>query len=160
MSPSPSDAMVLIVGNRTEEPMLKSRPIRSRLGSTAAAGAAVALLAGAGLLTATPAQANPRPCPGSGAGDPARCAQVIGIKAGSSLVMRTAPRYGAAQVARFGNGQWLELDCWTTGDPDADGHGYRYWMQVSTGSRNGFVNDWYLDSGGPGTWKSQIPQCA
>ncbi|MFI6654751.1 hypothetical protein ACIBL8_04430 [Streptomyces sp. NPDC050523] len=140
--------------------MMKSRPTRPRPVPAAAAGAAAALLAAAGLLTATPAQADPRPCPGAGAGDPARCAQVIGIKAGSSLVMRTEPRYGAAQVARFGNGQWMELDCWTTGDPDADGHGYRYWMQVSTGSRSGFVNDWYLDSGGPGTWKSQIPRCA
>ncbi|MCD9880031.1 hypothetical protein [Streptomyces guryensis] len=142
--------------------MLTSRPTDSRLGSAIAAGAAAVLLAGAGLLTAAPAQADPRPCPGAGPGDPARCAQVIGIDAGSSLVMRTAPRYGAAPVARFGNGQWLELDCWTTGDPDADadGHGYRYWMQVSTGSVNGFVNDWYLDSGGPGVWKAQIPRCA
>ncbi|MCX5053266.1 MULTISPECIES: hypothetical protein [unclassified Streptomyces] len=140
--------------------MLTPRPIRSRLGSAAAAGAAVALLAGAGLLTAGPAQADPRPCPGAGPGDPARCAQVIDIDAGSSLVMRTAPRYGAGAVARFGNGQWLELDCWTTGDPDADGHGYRYWMQVSTGSASGYVNDWYLDSGGPNVWKSRIPQCA
>jgi hypothetical protein len=151
--------MVVIVGDRTEEWMLKSRPPRSRRGSTAAAGAAVALLAGAGLLTAAPAQADPRPCPGAGAGDPARCAQVIGIDPGSALVIRTAPRYGAGEVARFGNGQWLELDCWTTGDPDADGHGYRYWMLVSTGSRSGYVNDWYLDSGGPGTWQAQIPQC-
>ncbi|MGW3290662.1 hypothetical protein ACWDR3_39125 [Streptomyces sp. NPDC001002] len=136
--------------------MSTSRLLTSRLG--AAAGTAV-LLAGAGLLAATPAQAAPRACPGSGPGDPARCAQVIGIDPGSSLVMRTAPRYSAGAVARWGNGQWLELDCWTTGDPDADGHGYRYWMLVSTGSSSGYVNDWYLDSGGPATWKPVIPQC-
>ncbi|MFB6641106.1 hypothetical protein ACFCYF_28105 [Streptomyces chartreusis] len=81
---------------------------------------------------------------------------MIGIDPGSSLVMRTEPRHGAGEVARYGNGQWLEPSCWTTGDPDADGHGYRYWMQVSTPRSWGYVNDWYLDTGGPNTWKSQL----
>ncbi|WP_405541839.1 hypothetical protein OG478_06555 [Streptomyces phaeochromogenes] len=139
--------------------MLTSRQLRSRKGSAAVAGAATVLLAGAGLLAATPAQAAPRPCPGAGPGDPARCAQVTGIDPGSALVMRTAPNYGATPVARWGNGQWLEVNCWTTGDPDADGNGYRYWMRVDNGIGDGYVNDWYLDTDGPGTWKSQIPQC-
>ncbi|MFF0730418.1 hypothetical protein ACFYVK_02345 [Streptomyces chartreusis] len=139
--------------------MPTSRLLSTRRRSAAVTGAAAVLLAGAGLFTAAPAQAAPRPCPGAGPGDPARCAQVIGIDPGSSLVMRTEPRYGAGEVARYGNGQWLELSCWTTGDPDADGHGYRYWMQVSTPRSWGYVNDWYLDTGGPNTWKSQLPQC-
>ncbi len=138
--------------------MPKSRsPIRRR--SAAVAGAAAVLLTGAGLFAAAPAQAAPRPCPGAAPGDPELCAQVTGIDPGSSLVMRTAPHYGAQEVRRYGNGQWLAVDCWTTGDPDADGHGYRYWMQVSTGSAWGYVNDWYLDTGGPSTWKSKIRQC-
>ncbi|MCD7440920.1 hypothetical protein K4B79_22180 [Streptomyces lincolnensis] len=138
---------------------MASRLLRSRAGSAATAGAAAILLAGVGLITAGPAQAAPRPCPGAGPGDPARCAQVIGIDPGSALVMRTAPNYGATPVARYGNGQWLEISCWTTGDPDADGHSYRYWMQVSTPGTWGYVNDWYLDTGGPSTWKQIIRQC-
>ncbi|WSQ11478.1 hypothetical protein OG604_29125 [Streptomyces sp. NBC_01231] len=138
--------------------MLTSRLFRSRRGSAAVAGAA-ALLTSVALVAATPAQAAPRQCPGADSSDPARCAQVIGINAGSALVMRTAPRYSATPVARYGNGQWLEVECWTTGDPDADGHGYRYWMRVSTGSAWGYVNDWYLDTGGPGTWKSILHPC-
>ncbi|MFI6930202.1 hypothetical protein [Streptomyces sp. NPDC050287] len=139
--------------------MQTSRFLRSRARSASVAGAAAVLLAGAGVLAASPAQAAPRPCPGAGPGDPARCAQVIGIDPGSALVMRTAPRYSAGAVARYGNGQWLEVECWTTGDPDADGHGYRYWMRVSTASAWGYVNDWYLDTGGPSTWKPILPQC-
>ncbi len=139
--------------------MQTSRFLRSRARSASVAAAAAVLLAGAGVLAASPAQAAPRPCPGAGPGDPARCAQVIGIDPGSALVMRTAPRYGAGAVARYGNGQWLEVECWTTGDPDADGHGYRYWMRVSTAGAWGYVNDWYLDTGGPSTWKPILPQC-
>ncbi|SHI22572.1 hypothetical protein SAMN05444521_5694 [Streptomyces sp. 3214.6] len=139
--------------------MQMSRLVNSRLRSAAVAGAATVLLAGAGVLAASPAQAAPRPCPGAGEGDPARCAQVIGIDPGSALVMRTEPRYGSTAVARYDNGQWLEVECWTTGDPDADGHGYRYWMRVSTARAWGYVNDWYLDTGGPGTWKQILPPC-
>ncbi|MGY6018824.1 hypothetical protein [Streptomyces spinosirectus] len=103
--------------------------------------------------------ADPRPCPGAGAGRSGALRAGARHRGGFVPGDPDRPLYGAAQVARFGNGQWLDLDCWTTGAPDADGHGYRYWMQVSTGSRSGFVNDWYQDSDGPNTWKSQIRHC-
>jgi hypothetical protein len=121
----------------------------------ALAAAATAVLAGAG-----PAGAAFHPC--SISGDPAVCANVTGIDAGSYLAVRTGPGYGAAKSPVFGqyhNGDQLGLLCWTTGDPDADGHGYRYWMRVDNGIGDGYVNDWYLDTGGPNTWKSQIQHC-
>ncbi|MCD9880032.1 hypothetical protein [Streptomyces guryensis] len=132
----------------------------TRLRALTAVGIALTATASAVLAGAGPAGAAIHSC--SISGDPALCANVTGIDAGSYLAVRTAPRYGASESPVFGhhhNGDELGLICWTTGDPDADGHGYRYWMQVSTGSVNGFVNDWYLDTGGPNTWKSRIPQC-
>ncbi|MFJ6085026.1 hypothetical protein ACIQI8_26830 [Streptomyces sp. NPDC092369] len=126
----------------------------------AAAGAVLAVAATTVLTGAGPAGAAIHQC--SISGDRAKCAYVTGIDAGSALVVRTAPRYSASLSPVFGryhNGDQLGLDCWTTGDPDADGHGYRYWMHVDNGIGDGYVNDWYLDTGGPATWKSQIPQC-
>ncbi|MGW3625543.1 hypothetical protein [Streptomyces sp. NPDC000880] len=111
-------------------------------------------------LTRNVNQAGPRPCPGADPSDPARCAQVINVDSGLALDMHSEPRYGSPPVAnRYDNGQWLELTCWSTGDPDEDGHGHRYWMRVDSGIGDGYINDWYLDTGDPNTWKRQIPQC-
>ena len=116
--------------------------------------------ASAVLVGAGPAGAAIHPC--SISGDRAECAYVTGIDAGSTSPY--APRPPTAHprppvVGDCDNGDELGLLCWTIGDPDADGHGYRYWMRVDNGIGDGYVNDWYLDAGGPGTWKSRIPQC-
>jgi hypothetical protein len=137
-----------------EEPHMKHLRVATATG-LALTAAAAAVLAGAG-----PAGAAIHSCRISG--DPALCAYVTGIDAGSYLAVRTAPSYGAAKSAAFGphhNGDELGVVCWTTGDPDADGHGYRYWMRVDNGIGDGYVNDWYLDTGGPGTWQAQVPHC-
>jgi hypothetical protein len=123
-------------------------------------GAVLTVAASAVLTGAGPAGAAIHTC--SISGDRTQCAYVTGIDAGSHLAVRTAPRYSAPKSPVFGqyhNGDELGLICWTTGDPDADGHGYRYWMRVDNGIGDGYVNDWYLDTGGPNTWKSQLPQC-
>jgi hypothetical protein len=68
--------------------------------------------------------------------------------------VRTAPHYKVPEsaIGSLNNGAELGIDCWTTGDPDIDGHGYQYWMMADTGVADGYVNDWYLDTGGPNTW--------
>ncbi|WP_326758004.1 hypothetical protein OG418_44615 [Streptomyces phaeochromogenes] len=148
--------------NQSNQPLASNpgpRP-KWRLRALVATGAVLTAAASAVLVGAGPAGAAIHQC--SISGDRTNCAYVTGIDAGSHLAVRTGPSYGAAKSPVFGqyhNGDQLGLICWTTGDPDADGNGYRYWMRVDNGIGDGYVNDWYLDTGGPGTWKSQIPQC-
>ncbi|MFJ5263704.1 hypothetical protein ACIQAC_24915 [Streptomyces sp. NPDC088387] len=125
-----------------------------------AVGAVLTAAASSVLVGAGPAGAAIHQCTISG--DRTQCAYVTGIDAGSYLAVRTAPRYNAPKSPGFGqyqNGHQFGVSCWTTGDPDADGNGYRYWMLVDNGINTGYVNDWYLTTGGPSTWKSQLPQC-
>ncbi|GHH51887.1 hypothetical protein FHS35_001181 [Streptomyces umbrinus] len=145
--------------NQPQSSDLRTQP-RRRLRALAATGAVLTAAASAVVGGAGPAGAAIHQCGISG--DRTNCAYVTGIDAGSHLAVRTGPSYGAAKSPVFGqyhNGDQLGLICWTTGDPDADGNGYRYWMRVDNGIGDGYVNDWYLDTGGPGTWKSQLPQC-
>ncbi|WAP53689.1 hypothetical protein [Streptomyces sp. S465] len=132
--------------------------------TSAGARIAVAAVATAGalltsLVAAPSASAAVRYCPGT----TAWCAQVTGINSGSRLLMRVDPYYGSEVTGVRFNGDWLHLECWTTGDADADGHGYRYWMLVSgVGGGDqpiGYVNDWYLDSGGYAQWSKVISHC-
>ncbi|SHI22569.1 hypothetical protein [Streptomyces sp. 3214.6] len=141
-----------------------TRPTRStrsqrRLRAAVATGAVLAATVSTVLAGAGSASAAIHQCYISG--DRTNCAYVTGINAGSYLAIRTAPSYGAAKLPgqQWHNGEELGVSCWTTGDPDADGHGYRYWMEVDTGVVTGYVNDWYLDTGGPSTWKQQLSHC-
>ncbi|MFJ3669622.1 hypothetical protein ACIPSE_24515 [Streptomyces sp. NPDC090106] len=129
---------------------------RRRAGTGLLAGTA-ALAATVGLVT--PAEAAVHECRISG--DRTNCAYVTGIDPGSWLQMRTGPGYGYADVAhgRLDNGEEVGLGCWTTGDGAADNPNYRYWIQVDTGIRSGFVNDWYLDTGNAAVWQQRLPHC-
>ncbi|MES5820715.1 hypothetical protein [Streptomyces sp. RG80] len=114
------------------------------------------------MATATPANAAIYTCRMSDANIP--CTTVTGIDPGSWLQVRTAPSYSAGPIdqaySRLYNGNQVGITCWTTGEGAADNPNYRYWMHIEVGnSRSGYVNDWYLDTGGPATWKQQIRQC-
>ncbi|MEV6522289.1 hypothetical protein AB0M43_10135 [Longispora sp. NPDC051575] len=144
--------------------------LRSR--RTAASVAAV--LAGTGLaLAPTAARAAPSSglaitaigyCRDIDPGYPASdgqslCAKVTGINAGSYLGVRTTPHYGSPVLYRLYNGNTVEVDCWTTGDGAADKPSYRYWMGLYRASGPAYVNDWYLTTGGPGTWQPRLTHC-
>ncbi|WP_109506166.1 hypothetical protein [Nocardioides speluncae] len=119
--------------------------------SLALLGIAAVAAPALGVLSAAPAEADVRPCPG---GNPARCAQVI--KVNTYLGVRTDPWYGAPVVAKLYNGWWTEVECWTYGSGAADNPNYKIWTRVSSGSYWGYVSDWYLDTGNV---QAQLPRC-
>jgi hypothetical protein len=100
-----------------------------------------------------PASADVRPCPG---GWRWYCAQVIGIDPGSYLGIRTQPHYSSEVKWALHNGDWVAVSCWTYGDGAADNPNYNIWDYVDTGWYEGYVNDWYLDTGNV---RNQRPQC-
>lgn len=131
-----------------------SRPWRARAACVAAA------VLGAGLLSTGSAQASVFPCNVSG--HVINCTTVTGIDPGSYLQVRQGPGYGYPNQwgwPRLNNGDRVGLACWTTGDGAADNSGYRYWMRIDNGIAFGYVNDWYLSTGGPGSWQQIIRQC-
>jgi hypothetical protein len=96
------------------------------------------------------------------------CASVTSISSGSCLRQHLAPDYGTSGHTNYSNnvcwtnGEYLDIACWTTGAPDADGHNDRYWFftvsRTST-SINGYVNDWYLNTGTYSQWSRIISYC-
>ncbi|OLZ64222.1 hypothetical protein AV521_36140 [Streptomyces sp. IMTB 2501] len=124
----------------------------------------LALAAGVMVVTAGPASADPVSCQNVFPDRPGGyCAQVTGIDAGSSLVLHNGPDYTSGVVdgsGHYTDGTWLKLYCWTTGAADADGHGDTYWFNADDNNGNiGFVNDWYVTSGGFSTWSKVINHC-
>jgi hypothetical protein len=88
------------------------------------------------------------------------CAIVTNIDAGSYLAIRETPHNDAPEIGRLNNGDVVEVDCWSTGDPDSGGHGYTYWAGLyNPAGPPRYVNDYYLDSGGPEEWQGQISTC-
>jgi hypothetical protein len=112
------------------------------------------LLASAGAADAAPF--------GCYSGNQYTCATVTAISPGSSLRMHRQPNYTGGVVPgspAFHNGDWVILDCWTTGAGDADGHGDRYWFRTFDSGYFGYVNDWYLTTGSPSQWMPLVSHC-
>ncbi|MEV0398719.1 hypothetical protein [Actinoallomurus sp. NPDC050550] len=90
------------------------------------------------------------------------CAHVTAIDSGSYLALHRKPDYehGTVSGVQYHNGDTVGLICWTTGDPDADGNGDTYWFDVTDQNYNyGYVNDWYLTTGGYNDWHGHVPEC-
>ncbi|MGH7869667.1 MAG: hypothetical protein ACREP9_19075 [Candidatus Dormibacteraceae bacterium] len=90
------------------------------------------------------------------------CTTVTGINPGSSLALHHAPNYTSGTIPNFSgqNGKDLIAHCWAKGAGDADGHGDQYWFYVDDGSHfAGWVNDWYLTTGGYAQWSPVIHSC-
>ncbi|MFE2412172.1 hypothetical protein ACFXDE_27885 [Kitasatospora sp. NPDC059408] len=87
------------------------------------------------------------------------CTTVTAINPGSYLAQHLAPDYahGVQEGVQLHNGDEVPLFCWTTGAPDADGHGDRYWFQVSEATV--FVNDYYLNTGNYADWSPHVSHC-
>ncbi|HEY3480404.1 MAG TPA: hypothetical protein VGL02_16015 [Streptomyces sp.] len=142
-------------------------PVRRLARRGAALAGTLALAAGAVVLSSSSASAVPVNCWNNGGpkdlGMSTNCAQVTGIDAGSSLVLHNGPSYASGvQVnsPHYSNGTWLGVYCWTTGSGDADGHGDTYWFNVDDGNGNiGWVNDWYLTTGGYAQWSPIVQHC-
>jgi hypothetical protein len=110
-------------------------------------------------VAAPSASADPFTCYGN-----AICAKVTAIDSGSYLLLHNKPNY--ADGARPGsphltNGHWLVLYCYTTGPGDADGHGDTYWWGTADQSSGvvGYVNDYYVTTGTPATFKKTFGKC-
>ncbi|GAB1640581.1 hypothetical protein [Krasilnikovia sp. MM14-A1259] len=127
--------------------------------------AAVALAGGAAVAgTAAPAQAATLNCVAAGEWGPGCWSTVTAIDAGSYLAVHNQPDYthGERSGSRFRhhNGDSLFLQCWTTGAPDGDGHGDRYWFLITQGSvGGGYVNDWYVNTGSYSDWSRRLRHC-
>jgi len=130
-----------------------------RLGRAVAAITFVAGLA----VVATPgaAQAAVLNCNESDEWGPGCWTTVTAINPGSYLAIHRDSNYtsGTLPGLQFHNGDSLYLGCWKTGDGDIDGHGDHYWFYATFGSFGGFVNDWYVNTGSPATWKPRIAHC-
>ncbi|HWC80617.1 MAG TPA: hypothetical protein VG756_11705 [Pseudonocardiaceae bacterium] len=94
------------------------------------------------------------------------CANVTAIDAGSALVFHKYPNYSVtvSDTPYLHDGDAVHLSCYLTSDTqDADGNGDYVWWSVSIGTGDsfvrGFVNDWYLTTGGPGDYESLRPSC-
>jgi hypothetical protein len=125
-------------------------------------GSALATLAVGAALVAPSADAALQRCSSlgfEGSDANALCARVTGIDPGSYLGARTAPSRRARIVNRFHNRDIVEVDCWATGDPDAEGHGDRYWAGLYGPAGPTYVNDWYVTTGRPSVWTRQVPHC-
>ena len=129
---------------------------RTQSGHRFALGGTLAMLgAGAAMFAAPPADAALRKCsalgyPGSDPG--ARCAKVKGIRPGSSLPVRAAPRHGARVVNRLHNGDVVEVDCWAKG-------GDRYWAGLYGATGHTYVNEYFLTTGRVSVWTKRVPRC-
>lgn len=127
--------------------------------------AACALAAGGVVAgTALPAQASTLLCVDEGEWGAGCSTTVTGIDPGSYLAVHLTPDYDhgvrAGSAFQYHNGDWLFLQCWTTGAGDADGHGDHYWFLITEGSiGGGFVNDWYVNTGSFGNWSPHLPHC-
>ncbi|WP_031064499.1 hypothetical protein [Streptomyces sp. NRRL WC-3742] len=87
------------------------------------------------------------------------CTTVTAIAPGSYLAQHNAPDYahGVQEGVKLHNGDEVPLVCWTTGAPDADGHGDTYWFQVSEATV--YVNDYYLNTGRFADWSPHVDHC-
>lgn len=94
-----------------------------------------------------------------------QCAHVTAVSgSGGYLAFHNEPDYVHGMrpgSAHLHNGDVVQLRCWTTGAPDADGHGDRYWFwgQTHGSAVAGFVNDWYLTTGSPASFRARVPKC-
>lgn len=125
-------------------------------------GSALATLAVGAAMLAPSADAALQKCSAlgfEGSDANALCAKVVGINAGSYLGVRTAPSRRARVVSRRHNGDVVEVDCWTKGDPDSEGHGDRYWAGLYGAAGPTYVNDWYVTTGNPSVWTRKVPHC-
>lgn len=103
----------------------------------------------------------PYRCMGGQGANAAYCAKVTAIRGGSYLALQKEPDYaGMADPHYHGhNGDELIIRCWTKSQV-MDGRNDPYWFTVaSRDGATGWVNDWYVTTGGYTTWSPLIPHC-